>query len=266
MKIFIQMSVGGFKIFDIQQFLHKEDDFCYAFMSEIASTHNGMHNYRTHIIKDDSHGIRVELMRLFSSNSISLLLQNDVCEERNVRCLYMANVGNTKDEINRSCDVSFCVMGENEEENKLVNHIAYALIVTNNDEKTNQIGELLHTKILGDKQVLAFDTTIWNGLCESLYKKDCSPKDNAYIDIVNENQLVVINGNLDFIKVYRENEKLFNDNPYIIINSKKLPLGKNSDNMTDMIKWEKSNLRFQGRDKVHGLFHEIINELKKIKL
>ena len=82
------MSVGGFKIFDIQQFLHKEDDFCYAFMSEIASTHNGMHNYRTHIIKDDSHGMRVELMRLFSSNSINLLLQNDVCEERNVRCLY----------------------------------------------------------------------------------------------------------------------------------------------------------------------------------
>ena len=266
MKIFIQMSVGGFKIFDIQQFLHKEDDYCYVMMSEISSTHNGMNNYRTHIIKNDSHGMRVELMRLFSSNSIKFLLQNDVCEERNVRCLYMANIGNTKDEINRSCDVSFCVMGENEEEYKLVNHIAYALIATKNDENTCQFGELLHTKILGDKQVLAFDTSIWNRLCKSLYKEKDSAKDNAYIDIVNENQLVVLNGNLDFIKVYRENEKLFNDNPYIIINSMKLPLGKNSDNMTDMIKWEKSNLRFQGRDKVHGLFHEIINELKNIKL
>ena len=92
MRLFIQMSIGGFKVFDINQFLHKGENFCYAMMSEIASTHHGEQNFRTHIIQNDSHGMRLELMRLFSSNSINIQLQDDVCEEKDIRCLYISNI------------------------------------------------------------------------------------------------------------------------------------------------------------------------------
>ena len=91
MRILIQMSIGGFKIFDINQFLHKSEGFCYAMMSEIASTHHGEQNFRTHIILNDSHGMRLELMRLFSSNSISRQLQADGCDGTGVKVCLTTN-------------------------------------------------------------------------------------------------------------------------------------------------------------------------------
>ena len=77
MRIFIQKSVAGFKIFDIRAFLHNQESLTYATMSEIASTHSGENNLRTHIIGNDSHGMRLETMRLFSSKTINLLVREE---------------------------------------------------------------------------------------------------------------------------------------------------------------------------------------------
>ena len=84
MRIFIQKSVAGFKIFDVRAFLHNQESLTYATMSEIGLTHSGENNLRTHIIGNDSHGMRLETMRLFSSNAINLLLHEDYIE--GVKC------------------------------------------------------------------------------------------------------------------------------------------------------------------------------------
>ena len=265
MRLFIQMSIGGFKVFDINQFLHKGENFCYAMMSEIASTHHGEQNFRTHIIQNDSHGMRLELMRLFSSNSINIQLQDDVCEEKDIRCLYISNIGESKDEIKRSCDVSFCVMGENAEEYELINGMAYLLVFKDSYEIRNKISGLLHTKVLDDELVLAFETSTWDDMCKNIKEQYESPKE-SFTDLVGGMQLTELNGNLDNAKVYEKHRGLFNDNLYMIIKSSDIPLEKQLDHVSESSEWIKHHSMYMGKDTVCDLFNEIINKFKNIKL
>lgn len=265
MRIFIQMSIGGFKIFDINQFLHKSEGFCYAMMSEIASTHHGEQNFRTHIILNDSHGMRLELMRLFSSNSISLQLQDDVCDGKGVRCLYVADIGESKDEINRSCDVSFCIMGEDLEEYELIDYMAYLLVFKNSNEIRSKISGLLHTKVLDDELVLAFETSAWDDMCKNIKQQYASPKE-SFANLVDGKQLTVLNGNLDIAKVYEKHKGLFNDKLYMVIKSSDIPLEKKLAYASDSSEWIKYHSMYMGKDTVCDLFNEIINKFKNIKL
>lgn len=265
MRIFIQMSIGGFKIFDVNQFLHRNEKFSYAMMSEIASTHHGEQNFRTHIIQNDSHGMRLELMRLFSSNSINIQLQDDLCDEKNVRCLYVANMGESKDEINRSCDISFCFMGENIEEYELINYMAFLLVFKNDHEIRNKISGLLYTKVLNDELVLAFETSTWSEVCNHIKQQYVSAR-KSFTDVVNGKQLTVLNGNLDITKVYAKHKGLFNDNFYIVIKSNDIPLEKQPAYIVNSSEWVKSHSMYMVMDNGYNLFEEIINKLKNIKL
>lgn len=265
MRIFFQMSIGGFKIFDINQFLHKSEGFCYAMMSEIASTHHGEQNFHTHIIHNDSHGMRLELMRLFSSNSINIQLQDDVYEGKNIRCLYISNIGESKDEINRSCDVSFCAMGEDTEEYELINYMAYLLVFKNRYEIRNKISGLLHTKVLNDELVLAFETSAWDDMCKHIKEQYASEKE-GFTDFVDVKQLTVLNGNLDIAKVYEKHKGLFNNQLYMVIKSCDIPLEKQLAHALDSSEWIKHHSMYMGKDNVCNLFNEIINKLKSIKL
>lgn len=266
MKFFIQMSIGGFKIFDVSEFQHKGADFSYALIEEIKSTHDGIKNYHTHIVRNDSHGLRLESMRLFSLGTINLLLQDEWYDGQECRMLYLANCGFTKDEINRICDVSFCLIGQNVAEWQLINKLASILITTNCDDAKSQISELLHTKVLDNHLVLAFETSKWKSLQDKIVQHELNNNQTTEYLTQQNGQFVVLNGDLDVHRVERDFRTLFNKKSYGIYKSQHLPI--NSQNLEVM-----SNLHIDlhhsskdYKEETHDFVTYIINKLKDMKL
>ena len=225
MRIFIQKSVAGFKIFDVGAFLHNQESLTYATMSEIASTHSGENNLRTHIIGNDSHGMRLETMRLFSSNAINLLLHEDYIEGVKCRCLFASHVGESKDELNRTCEISFCIMSETANDIDVINRLGYALLVMKDTSIAGNIEKLLDKVIIGDQLVLAFNNKLWEETCSILNNLQTTESPELFDEIINRNsQVVVLNGDLLISKVHHNNNGLFNKNPYYCYKSITLPL------------------------------------------
>lgn len=266
MKFFIQMSIGGFKIFDVSEFQHKGADLSYALMEEIKSTHDGINNCHTHIIRNDSHGLRLESMRLFSSNAINLLLQDEWYDGQECRMLYLANSGFTRDEINRICDVSFCLIGQDIAEGQLLNKLASILITTNCDDIKGQISELLHTKVLDNQLVLAFETSKWQSLQEEIVQHELSNSQTTDYITQKNGQLVVLNGDLDFYHVERNFRPLFNKKSYSVFKSRHLPINsQNLEVISNLHIGSHHNLKDKKED-AHDFLNYIINKLKDMKL
>lgn len=230
MRIFVQMSVGGFKVFDVAAFAHECDQGRFALIREIADTQQGIKDSQTHIIRNNMHGMRLETMRLFSSPDVSLLLHDDWFNDEPVRCLFVAQAGLTKDTFQRQCDVSYCVMGQNEQENEQVNSLAYAIAVLRDETVLNQLSALLHTSTIDDRSVLLFETAKWNALLEVVNSQDISDVQPLCSDIVQGDlQVAVIHDNLNGRQVYKNQPGLFNDSQYWVLHEHELPIVRHYD-------------------------------------
>ena len=225
MRLFIQMSVAGFKIFDVNQFRHVSDNGRYALMSEISSTHNGNNNVGTHIIRDNMHGMRLETMYLFSSRDVIMLLHNDFCDGKAARCFYTDKYSLTTDEFNRDCDVSLCLMSESADEIETVNRIGYLLMAVKKPEIMGEFQNLLRRETIEGEIVLLFDTVKWQNICQyasTLALTHTSP----LIDSIakGDTQVVVLSEGQDRYVAAKNRKGLFNNDKYWVLSPSHLPL------------------------------------------
>jgi len=225
MRIFIQMSVAGFKVFDINAFRHECENRVYALISEISSTQNSIENLHTHIIRNDMHGMRLETMRLFSSGDVTFLLHDDYLGGNPARCLFASKYSLTRDEFKRDCDVSLCLMSENEEDIDMINKFGYMFVTNPQSGVKEQLQMVLRLEIIDNRQVLLFDAPLWQCLCNEVAQ--CTPASATPVigGIANgKNQVVVLGRGQDRVGVKRNMEGLFNDRPYIVLQDTQLPL------------------------------------------
>lgn len=232
MRIFVQMSVGGFKVFDVSAFAHECDQGRFALISEVDDTLKGVKDCETHIIRNNMHGMRLETMRLFSSPDMLLLLHDDWLNDEPVRCLFVAKAGLTKDTFQRQCDVSYCVMGQNEQENEQVNRLAYSIAIMQDETVLSQLPELLHTTTIDDTSVLLFESAKWDALLEQVNSQDIYDAQPLCADIAQGNlQVAVIHDNLNGRQVYKNQPGLFNDSPYWVLHGHELPIAEHDDDL-----------------------------------
>lgn len=225
MRIFIQMSVAGFKVFDVNAFRHECERGRYALMSEIISTQNSTENMHTHIIRSDMHSIRKETMGLFSSADVTFLLHDDYLGGNPARCLFASKYSLTRDKFKRDCDVSLCLMSENEEDIDMINKFGYMFVTNPQSGLKEQLQTVLRLEVIDNSQVLLFDAPRWQCLCNEVAQ--CTPASaTSVIDgIANgKNQVVVLGRGQDRVGVKRNMEGLFNDRPYIVLQDTQLPL------------------------------------------
>lgn len=270
MRIFIQMSVGGFKVFDINAFHHECENGAYALISEISSTQNSIENLHTHIIRNDMHGMRLETMRLFSSGDVTFLLHDDYFGGKPARCLFASKYSLTRDKFKRDCDVSLCLMSENEEDADMVNKFGYMFVTNSQSGVKEQLQTVLRLEVIDNRQVLLFDAPLWQCLCNEVAQ--CTPASaTPVIDgIANgKSQVVVLGRGQDRVGVKRNMEGLFNDKLYLVLRDTQLPLSPQAlldSNAMMPMTFITMNRHVKDNDtnnRVHELVSDIRNAFRK---
>jgi hypothetical protein len=279
MKIFIQMSVAGFKVFDVGEFRHECEKGRYALIEEIGATQDGTENFRTHIIRNDIHGLRLETLRMFSSNDIIMLLHDDTFEGKPSRCLYADKFALTKDKFNRDCDMSLCIMSENEEEVKIVNKFGHYLIVEEQQALMEKMKFLLRRETIDDKLVLLFDFPLWHTLCEIVLGGEpvtMTTSINFNGIARGSTQVVVLGHGQDKGRVIYNMKGLFNQNLYLTLTPNFVPLYRNTlaapDTLSPMTSYSSTVKKDDSKHNpldigdIFNEIHQLINKLKKQKL
>lgn len=263
MRIFFQISVGGFKIFDVREFSHKGEQGVYVLMPEIAATHEGTENFHTHIVKSDMHGMRYDILHLFSTRDIKIILQNDLYNNRNSRCLFIRDCAKSQDG-GRTCDIAFCVFSEDDIEKDIVNKMAFDVLVQRESRLLKEIPNLIHTVIIGNEQVLMFETLRWEALCHELEHIQVCQKNKLGNSIINgSEQFVVLYKNNNKFKVINEQTSLFNDSPYYILYTNELPL--ESKTISTATKDHEYLKKLSNPDKHHGFIFDALKSLFDLK-
>lgn len=268
MKIFIQMSVAGFKVFDVQLFGHECELGRYALMSEISMTQNGEENAHTHIIRNDMHGMRLETMHLFSSNDVNLLLHDDMLDRKSTRCLYVSKYSLTQDKFRRGCDVSLCIMSEKDADIVMVNKLGHMLMIEQHQTVMENLQSMLRLDIIDDKQVLLFDESLWQSLYTTVMQY-IPVSSTPMIDGIaqGKTQVVVLGTGQDRVGLMRNMEGLFNNNLYWVLHNSHLPLINHTLSVPDAKESMNFDLPQQhsGQYKTeHHDFHKFLRSFKKI--
>lgn len=263
MRIFFQMSVGGFKIFDVREFSHKGEHGVYALMPEIAATHEGIENYHTHIVKSDMHGMRYDILHLFSTRDLKIILQNDLYNNRLSRCLFIRDCARSQDG-GRTCDIAFCVFSENEIEKDIVNKMAYEVLVPRESRLLKEVPNLIHTVVIGNEQVLMFETQRWEALCHELEHIQVFHNNKLASSIINGmEQVVVLYAQRNILNIINEQTNLFNDSPYYVLYTNELPL--ESRTISTAAKEHEYLNKLSNPDKHHGAIFDALKSLFDIK-
>ena len=268
MRVYIQMSVAGFKIFDINQFQHESKKGRYALMSEIASTQDGSNNAHTHIVRSDMHGMRLETMSLFSSRDVTMLLHDDFCEGIPARCFYANRYSLTTDKFNRECDVSLCLMSECDDDKKLINKFGYTLMYEKQSDVLAELQNVLRREPLVDETVLLFDTALWQTLCDRISQRAITPTTQMIDSIAKgDTQVVVLGKGQDKHGAVQNRQGLFNKDKYLVLLPSHLPLESHTLSVPAQTEWMLSSIT-QTNDELSSdntdTFHEILKDVKDI--
>ena len=166
MRIFVQYSVSGFKIFDTSRFSHHVNGGCYCTMKEISDTNKGGKN-GTHIINTNLHGIDQSIVQLFSSPLVEMLLQSITFDGQEQTMLYVNNAGTSVNQ-NRDCNIVVLLISEQESEKNLLEAMTLLLLSDNRNPLLSLLGSLIDKRIIGEELVLYYNKDKWQAVINSV--------------------------------------------------------------------------------------------------
>lgn len=209
MKIFIQISVGGFKVFDIDSFIHTHNDLRYIYMGEIYN----VEQTRTHLVNYDMHGIRNETCGLFSCGNIEILFHNDTIDSLPTTMLFIKSGGNIHDK-GEDRKISTLFVSEKISEYAFLKNLAIAKALE--DKQTERLlWRLLTETFIDSKQVIAFDNSTWGELIRHIKHQEFS---NRVENILGEgNQLVILRHEGSLSTIEEILPGLLNCHPYLVL-------------------------------------------------
>lgn len=229
MRLLIQISVSGFKIFDTATLPHQTEEGSYALMSEINETQKGNTEYRTHITGLDSHGIPSGVLSLFSTSGLDYILQDVKIEEKRERLFYVSQNGITRDFHGRKCEVSFMLISESRVDKTLINRFASLVLVKQDSFILSNMQGVLSTAVRNEEVVLAYNEILFQSIIKYVNDFEFSHSDSQLYRLASDDiQCVVVPDVNVFKDGVKEIARCFNEDPYCVINSSSMPLEKNS--------------------------------------
>ncbi|MCQ2076325.1 MAG: hypothetical protein MJZ20_04710 [Bacteroidaceae bacterium] len=229
MKLLIQISISGFKIFDTATFPHKTDVGSYALMSEINETQKGNTEYRTHITRLDSHGIPSSILSLFSTSGVDFVLQDMRIGDFRSRLFYVSHNGITHDFHGRRCEVSFMLISENNEEIAFINKFAALVIVKQDSFILSTMQGVLTTVIRNEEVVLEYNAKLFQSITNYVNDFQIESSDTFLSKLACDTlQYVVVPDIRTFKEKIRDISGCFNNELYCVLNTSSIPLEKHS--------------------------------------
>lgn len=260
------MSIGGFKVFDIDSFVHTENSMRYVFMNEIRDVAES----RTHLVNSDMHGMRKDTCSLFSSADVELLYQEDLSYNSQTTILFIKKCGCNYDSMGRECKVSACFMSETPEDEMILRNLTVA--VTSDDEATeNLLGSLLSELIINDRQVLAFDDKVWEKLKNHVKSDNFTNRAKEVFE--GGKQVVVIHEGRNIYDVRKKLKGLFNEQPYLVfvsengkpkINDSKLSMLTNRQIQIPIISEVREKISTMSRSSIGSILTQVADKLQEV--
>lgn len=241
MRIFIQISVGGFKIFDIESFIHDQNDLKYINIAEIRN----VEQTRTYLVNNDLHGLRSEICGLFSNGDIEVLLQNDTFDTIATSILFIKRFGH-QDESLTDEKISALFVSETSEETNFLRNLTIARI--SDDERTGVLlYELLTKRIIDNKQVIAFDNAAWKDLIIYIENKEFS--DHVESILARSNQMILLHNGINPFTIIKRFPGLLNKQLYNVFSPNEFSKIKNGGKLNEPICVIPEEMDFSTNDK-----------------
>lgn len=229
MKLLIQISVSGFKIFDTATFPHKTDVGSYALMSEINETQKGNTEYRTHITGLDTHDIPSGALSLFSTSGVDYVLQDARIGSIRNRLFYVSQNGITHDFHGRKCEVSFMLISDNNEEIVFINKFASLVMVKQDSFILSNMQGVLSTVIRDEEVVLEYNANLFQSITNYVNDFQIESSDTFLSKLACDTlQYVVVPDIRTFKEKIRDISGCFNNELYCVLNTSSIPLEKHS--------------------------------------
>lgn len=234
MRVFCQMSVSGFKIFDLNQFNVSVEGGKYVTMADIAETQHGKGNVHTHITGSNYHDLPYDVIKLFSMPMIEMLFQRISISGQERLMFYCNRVGITYDNQNRECETSYLFVQTCDEDADIIKKLALAMVYKGDCHVVEFLQNMVRKDTVNEEYVLFYDTTIYNQICEYVNKQ--LYKGSLAEGIQNDaNQVIVVRGNNSqtVSKILVEHKSLINSDKYWVVDISQLPLFKNTLSVYD---------------------------------
>lgn len=269
MKLLIQISVSGFKIFDTATFPHKTDVGSYALMSEINETQKGNTEYRTHITGLDTHEIPSGTLSLFSTSGVDYVLQDTRIGSIRNRLFYVSQNGITHDFHGRKCEVSFMLMSDNNDEIAFINKFASLVLVKQDSFILSNMQGVLSTVIRNEEVVLEYNEKLFLSIMDYVNDFQIESSDTLLSKLACDTlQYVVVPDTSTFREKMSDISGCFNNGFYCLLNISSIPLEKHSLSV-ELVPVKIFNTSFkyssdEDYESHNDIFEEIIDAGKKI--
>lgn len=221
MRIFVQYSVSGFKIFDTSRFTHPIDGGRYCTMKEISETNKGG-IAGTHIINSDLHGLSHGVVQLFTSPLVDMLLQTTIFEEQEQIMLFINHVGISVNQ-KRDCNIVVLLVSEHGNEKALLSKMALLLLSEKRNSLLTFLSELLDKRLFGEEFVLFYNEDGWQSVITFVNENaaSCDVTDGSGFS-----QLLLPAQGKDAREIFQKLSCVFNKKPYHILHGIKTPFEK----------------------------------------